>query len=1677
MTDHYINILNIIASGENKLIRDISLLSSEEYKKIIFDWNKTEIYYEKEKTIIEVFEEITETFPEKIALVFENEKLTYKELNGRANKLAHTIRRDYKDYFGSEIKKDTLIGLFMGRSADMIVSILAILKSGAAYVPFDLADPEERLKFKINDCGCKLILTSSDCLSELVFLAETDTIPIAVDEYKDEIEKLPLTNPAHINKAHDLAYVIYTSGSTGKPKGVMIEHYGVINLISSHRKSFNINEDSVILQIAPISFDASVSTLFCALLNGAKLCFCTEEVRKDVNKLSEFIVREKITFIDIPAKLFELLPEDLDTTHLKYVITAGEVCNKKTMDYWCDKLNVLNAYGPTEATVCTTFSLYSEDKSNRNIGKPIGNKKVYVLDSNGNPLPSGIAGELYIGGDGLARGYLNRPSITEERFIENNFSRDGSRIYKTGDMVRWIKDGSLEFTGRNDDQVKIHGYRIEPGEIENKLSLLEGITLCAVTVYKREENKYLCAYYSLSKELSRDEIKDHLERHLPDYMIPAYYIEMENLPFNTSGKIDKKALPAPGLKGVSENYIPPSNETEEKLCKIWEGILGIEKVGINDDFFRIGGDSILSIQLSSSLKNEGFNFAVKDIFKYPTVSKLAEYLLSSGNEKVEIISEKGLLEGEFDLLPIQSWFFHKVRKGELPDYNHWNQSFMLKVPELDLKKVKKAVLSLVSFHDMLRATFKEGRQKYNREIEIPELKLLDRSNLSDEELYKTLTDWQSVYNIENGPLWQTGYIYGYDDKKGRLYFSLHHLIVDAVSWRILIEDFKKAYEGEELKEKTSSYRQWVNTIKAYPKNHHEEKDYWEKTVQSLPDYGILRDKTLKPVSTNFALSKEMTGKLIKEANEAYSTGINDLLLTALASALKDLEGSSIQGITLEGHGRENIDPSIDHSRTLGWFTSVCPVKLELREDMESTILSIKNNLRRIPNNGVGWGAFCYSSDEDLSHSLIKHESLPPVSFNYLGQMDSAGKGKEWHFAGEKSGESSGANNQDKSLIALNGLVINEELKFGIHSLLGEEKTERFTQIFKAKLIEIINHCMEVKKKGTGEHFDRDRFEYIPYILLNQNGSSDKLVIMVHPDSGYEAYMATLYPLLSSEIKVILIDNFYQKVYLKDGVIFEKYEINHFKDLAEYYVKLLLSEEKELLSCSEVSLLGYSFGSPVACEMDRIFREQSIKVDSLFLIDPLIPTLLKTHKDLKCFKWYKDYIPAPTPTRVVHFRCTVPDSSLPDYAEYFIDPETSSLSSIAKNLEEINIEACHTKILDNRDFLRIYEEKSRDYYNIEDKKEKKRKREELTGPEKKIKEILCEILKRDDEENFDINENIFHMGITSIQSLSLLAMINENYNISLSVSDILHNFTIKGILSAIINSQKSKEDEQWKPLLFKGKEDDNLYFFPGLIGSAGSYGKVINSLSEIFNVIFFEPKGMYGTMVPFGSYEETISSYVNEIIKQNDKNSAVFLAGHSVGSIHSLDAAIILEEKGFTDINLINIDGYLHKINSVEESIGCKNLDSALLNTIKFFFYKGQKGEKGSEALKKDPLQEMASILFPYENVSRDYALRVALGYRNIWHKQLNEMLKYKEPSEKFKGNVLLFITKEPDKEMQNNILKSSEDRYKNTFEVKYVSGDHLTCITIEKNIQELYKYILEWKKSINKKINKEKEKY
>ena len=1071
---HYIYILKQIVENENYLLSELHILDENEYQQIVYEWNKSEKEYADNKTITTLFEEQVKKNPHSIALVFNDQTLSYQELNEQSNQLAWYIREQYKNFTGNEIKPDTLIAMCVERSFETIIGILAILKAGAAYVPMGATYPDDRIQFMLEDSGCKLVLTQSH-LEEKISSIKEDILVIDLD--KKQYKSSSISNLPTQNQPQDLAYVIYTSGTTGKPKGVMEPHNNVMRLLTATEEEYGFNEKDVWTLFHSYVFDFSVWEIWGALLKGSKLIIPSHEETRDTEEFYDSCEKHGVTILNqTPLAFYRFSETALNRKDklesLRYIIFGGDILQlEKLVPWWnqygSNQPKLINMYGITETTVHVTYKVLSESDLGfgSNIGRAIKDQKVYVLDEKMNVVPIGVFGEIYVGGAGLARGYLNRPELTAERFIPNPFAtkeeiaKGHDRLYKSGDIARWHACGELEYIGRNDFQVKLRGFRIELGEIESVLAQFSEIQQSVVLVKERDGNKYLIGYYVADKKLDEEAIRFHLSEHLPEYMVPSILMHLNKLPLTINGKLDRKALPEYDFQ-LNEDHVAPRNDLEESLCKIWSDVLGVSEIGVKDDFFRVGGDSILSIQLVSRLRRKGYHCSIKSIFENRTVERLSHYIRSTV-DVVTVDAEQGILTGEFNFLPIQQWFLdqHFVEK------NHWNQSFLVKVPVLETQRLQNLLVKLAEQHDVLRMQYRQNTQVYLEKIIIPELKVLDRSGLTEAELQEILTSWQSGFNIENGPLWQLAYLHDYPDGSARIYFALHHLIVDSVSWRILIEDIKSLYHGEELGKKTSSYRQWVDTVKLYGKKHYQEAFYWQEVIknqtQEYPHVDIEKHENI------ISLSKSLTQNLLKNTSDAYHTQINDLLLTALAYALKSWTGLDKNHITLEGHGRENIDERIDMSRTVGWFTSMYPVNLNLEASLADSIKAIKENLRKIPAKGLGYGALKYSCQHP---GLVGHQ-LAPVSFNYLGQFDN--EQGLWQVIGEASGLSIATDNQHELLVNINGWVMNGELQFSIVSQLKKNVAKCLSESFKYYLETIIAHCMEKINLGEIEHTASD----------------------------------------------------------------------------------------------------------------------------------------------------------------------------------------------------------------------------------------------------------------------------------------------------------------------------------------------------------------------------------------------------------------------------------------------------------------------------------------------------------------------------------------------------------------------------------------------------------------------------
>jgi amino acid adenylation domain-containing protein len=646
LLSHFHELLTRIVDNPEQRIAEIPLLTNSERHQLLVEWNSTQKGYPREKCIHELFEEQVEKTPDAVAVIFENERLTYGELNVRANQLAHYLKKQ-------GVEAERLVGICMERSLDMIVGLLGILKAGGAYVPLDPSYPKERLAFMLQDAQAKVVLTQERLIAAL---PESGARLVCLDRDRNHIVEESGDNPISEATAESLAYVTYTSGSSGQPKGVEVPHRGVLRLLCGV-EYVQLDGNRTFLHLASTSFDASTFEIWGALLHGAKCVLFPGKIASP-NEIGEILRHHKITTLWLTASLFNTVideaPEVLSEVH--QLLIGGEALSIPHVRRAAAVLpgtQIINGYGPTESTTFTcSYPIpvrLDESISSIPIGRPIANTEVYLLDAHGSPVPVGIPGELYIGGDGLARGYLSKPELTAEKFIPHPFTKQpGGRLYKTGDLARYLRDGNIEFLGRSDHQVKIHGFRIEPGEIESVLGQHSAVRE-AVLVAREDTpgDKRLVAYIILRKEqvCTSSELQGFLKHKLPEYMIPSAFVLLDTLPLTPNGKIDRKALPAPDQsRREKKSYVAPRTAVERRLADIWSEVLKLDQVGTDDNFFELGGHSLLATQVMSRVRDAfQLEITLRMLFEHPKVAELAVQI-------VQLQAESGVAEGMAEVL-------------------------------------------------------------------------------------------------------------------------------------------------------------------------------------------------------------------------------------------------------------------------------------------------------------------------------------------------------------------------------------------------------------------------------------------------------------------------------------------------------------------------------------------------------------------------------------------------------------------------------------------------------------------------------------------------------------------------------------------------------------------------------------------------------------------------------------------------------------------------------------------------------------------------------------------------------------------------------------------------------------------------------------------------------------------
>ena len=950
-----------------------------------------------EDTLGRLFEEAANSAADRIAVVEPERSATYRELDGMADVVARFLH-------GRGIRPETRVGIYGPKRIETIACMIGVLKAGAAFVPLDLAYPGQRLSTMLRNCGASLLLGTNE-QKPPPELAEMELVPV------EQMLNAESEHPPDVNTSHgppvdslNLAYVVYTSGSTGHPKGVMVHHGGVCNLVRAQIATFQLSPEDRILQVASFAFDASVSEIFTTLCAGATLVLLPKQQLLFDRDLGDILDQFKISLLTLPPSLAAVVDEK-PLANLRALVLAGESSSPELVRRWGASRRVINAYGPTEASVCASMWIWDGHSVNCPIGRPIENALIYVVDEDWMLTPQGVPGELWVGGVAVSRGYEDRPDWTAERFVPDPWSViQGQRCYRTGDLARLLPDGNLQFLGRRDSQIKVRGHRVELGEIEALVRRHPAIQEAVALIH--ESSSRLCCYFTTKQDsqVSQDELATFMKACAPEFMVPHRFWSLAELPLTSNGKVDRAALRRLPLEqhSLPSSDLSNGSPMEQALARLWTEVLKVPNIDLDCDFFQVGGDSILSLQIVARARREGIQLVPKDVFLHPTVRRLAAVA-----KFVRLDSTKGeQISGEVPLLPIQRWFFAQAGA----DPSHFNQALLLRLPAgTQIDWLRKSVEALLGNHDALRLSFHQAEcgwvgRLMPRESVVPcffveDLSSVDELRLNDEIRLRSELH-QTSLKLEVAPLFRVVLFDFGAGRDYRLLLIFHHLVVDGVSWRILMEDFMQAYDqcsagkSVQLTPPTTSVSEWAKYLaeSAIDSSLQAQVPYWEAqlraSLDALPrDFVGARGNTIDGVVlVEAALDKEETDTLVRKAPPHYGVRMDELLLAALALALKDWTGRIEHAVMIESHGRNFGD--CDLSRTVGWCTAFYPLVLRATSDSPNAVLKeTKAVFRNVPTEGVGYLLLQYGATPSLINQGVGVQKEPDIIFNYFGQID------------------------------------------------------------------------------------------------------------------------------------------------------------------------------------------------------------------------------------------------------------------------------------------------------------------------------------------------------------------------------------------------------------------------------------------------------------------------------------------------------------------------------------------------------------------------------------------------------------------------------------------------------------------------------------------------------------------
>lgn len=1106
-----------------------------------------EIPIEKEYNIISAFKQKATEHPDSVAVGYGSNEFTYSQIDEISDVISSVLAEK------ANIEKGDVVGVYISRSEKMVTYPLGIMKLGAIFLPLDIKLPHKRIETMCRDADVKAVIVDSnldinDEFSEVI-LDENDfdfdkTVPKATPDIQHE----------------DGAVILYTSGSTGKPKGVKLIHRGLANYFKWIQDELEITKEDRFSSFSSFGFDAHLIDIYAALTSGASVHIIPNEIRKDINLIQEFLKENKITVGFFTTRIAYLLNE-LDHP-LKVVLTGGEKIHPLNVENY----QLVNGYGPTECTIYTTTINVSGEYDGSVIGRPLPNYQLFVVDKNNNLLPQGWPGELLIGGNGLSQGYINLPEVSKERFIDfNPCDCIDLKAYKSGDLVRFDDGGNVVFIGRDDKQVKLRGFRIELDEIEKTASRYVGIDDVVVDV----KNNILCIYYTSDFHISKELFEEYLSQNLPEYMVPTYYKQLEELPLNINSKVNRNMLPNPSFER-NKKYEPPKMMLEKIIAYGFSEVLNItHPIDRDDEFTQLGGDSISVMMLISWLRRKKVEISVKDVLDKQSVRKIAK------DAKIKVSSNDISQEpyiGEVDTTPITKYFWDL----ELANPSYFNQALLLSSSQrINVDVLKKAMLAIINHHDMLRAIINDNN------IRIGEIGEREYFTI---EICESL-DYQSEterinreIDLFNGPLIKLA-IFKHDNED-KLYIVMHHLLVDGISWRIITEDLNLVYaqlldnSKISLPDKTSAYQDYALAINKYASSEKllKQKDYWDNIINQVKNGQYTKrtsKRKMKKIDLKFSRQKSLV--LLSNCSILHNTSINTIFISAIFKAWKKVIGKNELSLRVEGHGREYFDENLLIDRTVGWFTTCFPVFLKSdAENINEIIDYVRVNLSNIPQNGFGFPIL----------EGIRTKEIPLFTFNYLGEMNKLHTGEmfvpTYH---QDLANFTALENNYGSDINLNGYSQKHEIHFQL-----EYNSEKFSEqtVLEFKN-EFINNLEEIIQTDKESIYNDDIFSF-------SNHPDKKNLIMIHTAN----YGSEFFHYLAERIK----DDYSFSVIEHYNINHQENQLRSVEELAEKYIDILKSIQPE----GPYYLGGVCFGGAVAHEMAIRLTKNGEKVEKLIIMD-------------------------------------------------------------------------------------------------------------------------------------------------------------------------------------------------------------------------------------------------------------------------------------------------------------------------------------------------------------------------------------------------------------------------------------------------------------------------------------------